>query len=243
MNIYEKMLQVMQRVQYLQKDGFVETGYKNGKKTGYQAVTDEKVVSMLRPALIEARLIIVPVNVESKRTDEMVVTKDKDGNEYEKRNRVTDVDVLYRIIDIDNPTDYVDVKSSGCGVDTQDKGIGKAMTYSRKYMLLNTFLIPTGNDTDDVSSEMYDNALYEADATMFNQEMQQQASAQPEAPKTKTADQYRKEIIALAPKKGADIKAIVGADYKGKKWDQLDANDLRDIKQKLAKRPDVESEQ
>ena len=69
---------------------------------------------------------------------------------------------------------------------------------------------------------------------------QTQAPAEPEAPKAKTADQYRKEIIALAPKKGADIKAIVGADYKGKKWDQLSADELRDIKQKLAKRSDVE---
>lgn len=69
---------------------------------------------------------------------------------------------------------------------------------------------------------------------------QTQAPAESEAPKAKTADQYRKEIIALAPKKGADIKAIVGADYKGKKWDQLSADELRDIKQKLAKRSDVD---
>lgn len=84
-----------------------------------------------------------------------------------------------------------------------------------------------------------------ANAVVAQRQMQGEASkqdvpAQPEAPKAKTADQYRKEIIALAPKKGVDIKAIVGADYNGNKWDQLNADDLRDIKQKLAKRPDAD---
>ena len=92
------------------------------------------------------------------------------------------------------------------------------------------------------SAEELANAVV-AQRQMQGEAPKQDVPAQPESPKAKTADQYRKEIIALAPKKGADIKAIVGADYKGKKWDQLDANDLRDIKQKLAKRPDVENEQ
>ena len=156
MNVYEKIASVMQKVQYLQKDGYVETG--RGK--GYKAMTDEKVASVLRPALLESRLVILPVNMESNRTDETVKTADNNGNTIERKNRVTDVHVVYRIVDIDNPSDFVDVESCGCGVDTQDKGVGKAMTYSRKYMLLNTFLIPTGNDTDDISSDMYDQSLY-----------------------------------------------------------------------------------
>ena len=34
----------------------------------------------------------------------------------------------------------------------QDKGVGKAMTYAYKYMLLRTFAIPTGEDPDKISS-------------------------------------------------------------------------------------------
>lgn len=220
MNIYEKIHQVMQDIQYLQKDGFVETG--NGK--GYKAMTDEKVASTLRPALLKARLVILPVSMETARTDEDVT--DKFGNV--KKNRVTDCSVTYRIFDIDNPSDYVDVASSGTGVDTQDKGIGKAMTYARKYMLLNTFLIPTGNDTEDISSDVYDAQLY--------------GKAEPpvEIPNV-SADTLRKEIFVIAAAKGYTEEQMTANPYKkyaNKMFADLTVDELRDLKRTLAARKD-----
>ena len=220
MNIYEKIHQVMTDIQYLQKDGFVETG--NGK--GYKAMTDEKVASTLRPALLKARLVILPVEMDTNRTDEDIT--DKYGNT--KKNRVTDCSVKYRIFDIDNPSDYVDVVSSGTGVDTQDKGIGKAMTYARKYMLLNTFLIPTGNDTDDISSDMYDAQLY----------------GKPEQPveiPNVSADTLKKEIFAIAKIKGYTEEQMTENPYKkygGKMFDDLTVDELRDLKRSLLARKD-----
>ena len=220
MNIYEKIHQVMQDIQYMQKDGFVETG--NGK--GYKAMTDEKVASTLRPALLKARLVILPVSMETARTDEDIT--DKFGNV--KKNRVTDCSVTYRIFDIDNPSDYVDVVSSGTGVDTQDKGIGKAMTYARKYMLLNSFLIPTGNDTDDISSDMYDAQLY--------------GKAEPpvEIPNV-SADTLRKEIFVIAAAKGYTEEQMTANPYKkyaNKMFADLTVDELRDLKRTLAARKD-----
>lgn len=220
MNIYEKIHQVMQDIQYLQKDGFVETG--NGK--GYKAMTDEKVASTLRPALLKARLVILPVSMETARTDEDIT--DKFGNV--KKNRVTDCSVTYRIFDIDNPSDYLDVVSSGTGVDTQDKGIGKAMTYARKYMLLNSFLIPTGNDTDDISSDMYDAQLY--------------GKAEPpvEIPNV-SADTLRKEIFVIAAAKGYTEEQMTANPYKkyaNKKFAELTVDELRDLKRTLSARKD-----
>ena len=84
---------------------------------------------------------------------------------------LTTVDVTYRIVNTENPDEYVDVVSSGTGVDTQDKGVGKAMTYAYKYMLLRTFAIPTGEDPDKVSSAQLD----------------EEAKAQEEAEKTESA--------------------------------------------------------
>lgn len=220
MNIYEKIHQVMQDIQYLQKDGFVETG--NGK--GYKAMTDEKVASTLRPALLKARLVILPVSMETERTDEDIT--DKFGNV--KKNRVTDCSVTYRIFDIDNPSDYVDVVSSGTGVDTQDKGIGKAMTYARKYMLLNSFLIPTGNDTDDISSDMYDAQLY--------------GKAEPpvEIPNV-SLDTLRKEVFTIAAIKGFTEEQMTANPYKkyaNKMFADLTVDELRDLKRTLAARKD-----
>ena len=220
MNIYEKIHQVMTDIQYLQKDGFVETG--NGK--GYKAMTDEKVASTLRPALLKARLVILPVYMETTRSDEDVT----DNYGKTKKNRITDCRVSYRIFDIDNPSDFVDVVSAGTGVDTQDKGIGKAMTYARKYMLLNTFLIPTGNDTDDISSDVYDAQLY--------------GKSEPpvEIPNV-SADTLKKEIFAIAKIKGYTEEQMTANPYKkygGKMFDDLTVDELRDLKRSLLARKD-----
>ena len=63
MTVYEKILSVMASVEYLKKDGFVETG----KGKGYKALTDEKVLSAIRPALVKAGLIMLPVKMETRR--------------------------------------------------------------------------------------------------------------------------------------------------------------------------------
>lgn len=151
-NVYQRISAVMQDVAYLQKDDKVETG--GGK--GYKAISEEKVTGAVRAALIKHGLVICPVRQSTSREDEQVT----DSYGKTKVNRITTVDTLYRVQNVDDPNDYIEVASSGTGVDTQDKGVGKAMTYAYKYMLLRTFAIPTGEDPDKVSSDMYDAELY-----------------------------------------------------------------------------------
>ena len=150
MNVYEKIHAVMQDVEYLQKDDTVGEG-----RSSYKAITEEKVTTAVRAALVKHGLVIVPVEIEHKREDQPVT--DKYGNE--KVYRLSTVNVKYRVQNIDDPEDYVTATSCGTGVDTQDKGAGKAMTYAYKYLLLRTFAIPTGEDPDKTASaeldEMY----------------------------------------------------------------------------------------
>lgn len=152
MNLYEKIASVMKDVSYLSKDDRVDTG--NGRS--YRAISEEKVTSTVRESLQKNGLVILPVRQEHRRTDETVT--DQYGKQ--KVNRISSVDVTYRIQNIEDPGDYIEVMSSGTGVDTQDKGVGKAMTYAYKYMLLRVFAIPTGEDADKISSERYDQELY-----------------------------------------------------------------------------------
>ena len=147
MSIFEKINKVMSDVQYLTKDDNVSTGG-NGS---YKAISEEKVTSTIRESLIKNGIVIIPIKQEHKREDEKVI--DKYGNE--KMNRLTTVNVTYRIQSIEDKEDYIEAVSSGTGVDTQDKGIGKAMTYAYKYLLLRTFAIPTGEDPDKISSDIY----------------------------------------------------------------------------------------
>lgn len=134
MNIYEKIAAVMQDVQYLAKDDNVSF-----KQTNYMALSEEKTTGIMRVAMMKHRLVVFPVEQSATRT----------GN-------ITHVDVKYRIVNIDDPADYIEVVSCGDGADTQDKGSGKAMTYAFKYMWLRTFAIPTGEDPDKISSAQLD---------------------------------------------------------------------------------------
>ena len=149
MNLFQKINKIMSEVEYLQKDDKVITNTKTN--AGYKAVSEEKVTSEIRKGLVKYGVVIIPIEQEHNRQDEML--KDQYGND--KVNRITTVDVKYRIQNIEDKDDYIIATSSGTGVDTQDKGVGKAMTYSYKYLLLRTFAIPTGEDPDKVSSDVY----------------------------------------------------------------------------------------
>ena len=212
--VYEKILSVMSAVNYLNKDGFVETG----KGKGYKALTDEKVLAAVRPALVSAGLVILPVKMEQQRTDEQV--KAYDGST--KTNRITDVSVTYRIINVSNPDDFVEVVSSGTGVDTQDKGIGKAMTYAKKYAILNSFLIPSGEDTDQISSDKYTEQLMGAAPAP-------EPAPTPAPAQGSSRDINIKTIIILAEKYGK-ANVINANGYNGRTWDQLTDDEVKKLK-------------
>jgi len=149
LNLYQKINKIMSEIEYLKKDDKVITNTKTN--AGYNAVSEEKVTSEIRKGLVKYGIVIIPIEQEHTREDEIL--KDQYGND--KANRISTVNVKYKITNIEDPEDYIIAVSSGTGVDTQDKGVGKAMTYAYKYMLLRTFAIPTGDDPDKISSDLY----------------------------------------------------------------------------------------
>lgn len=66
-----------------------------------------------------------------------------------------------------------------------------------------------------------------------------QESAQEGVQEAPTANTLRQQILVIAPKKGVEITKIVKADYKGKKWEDLNVDDLTAIKKGLLEREDV----
>lgn len=146
MNIYQKINEVMKNIGYLSKDDKVEFG-----NTKYKAISEEKVTTAVREQLIQQGIVIIPIKQES--TNKELIRTDKSVN------MLTEVHTTYRIQNIDDVNDFIEVESNGSGVDTQDKGVGKAMTYAYKYMLLRTFAIPTGEDPDKISSAETDKKI------------------------------------------------------------------------------------
>ena len=148
MTLHEKILAIMRDVQYLAKDDTVEFG-----KTKYKALSEEKVTAIMRAEAIKYNIVVYPIE-----------------QRWERIGQISHVDVRYKIVNVDDPDDYIEVVSCGDGADTQDKGAGKAMTYAYKYMWLRTFALPTGEDPDNVSSAELDAEQNAKDALITEKE-------------------------------------------------------------------------
>ncbi len=135
MNVYQRWHKIMSEIEYLNKDDTIAFG-----SNKYKAVSEEKVLSAVRPKLIEYRLLVIPIEQEY----------------IGKVGVVTAINVKYKVLCIDNPEDFFIICSSGEGADTQDKGAGKAMTYCKKYVYLKGLDIVTGEDPDQIHSGQID---------------------------------------------------------------------------------------
>lgn len=138
-NLYTKIQQVSMAVMNLEKDMQVGTG-----SYAYKAVSDTQVTLAIKKAEQEYGLISIPTNQELINS-EIVKKSNKDGSES-----ITYVDTIkmtVKIFDLDTG-DSIYVESFGKGIDSSDKGFGKASTYARKYALLNAYKIATGEDPD-----------------------------------------------------------------------------------------------
>jgi hypothetical protein len=129
LNIYQRMAAVMNDVSYVQKED---------KKVNnqYTFVSHDAVTAKIRPALLKHG--IMPV----------VSVKDhtQDGNR-------TEATIMVRFVNVDQPEDAIEVESFGYGIDPQDKGPGKAVSYAFKYALLKVFCLETGDDPERDSIE------------------------------------------------------------------------------------------
>lgn len=134
-NIHQRLAEVMSKVTYIQKD----------KKQGmrYSIVSHDVVTAKVRPALLEAGIVYYPTAVRNEQV----------GNR-------TQCHISMAFVNIDDPEDFIMVESFGYGIDEQDKGPGKAMSYAVKYALLKTLGLETGDDPDmDQNSKFNDPSL------------------------------------------------------------------------------------
>lgn len=100
-----------------------------------------------------------------------------------------------------------------------------------------------GIDYDEngrISFLAIDNVSRHCAAFMYgNVRKKAQESAQEGVQEKPSADSLRQQILVIAPKKGVDITKIINADYNGRKWKDLNADDLLAIKKGLVDREDV----
>ena len=149
LNIYQRMAMITAELQTVNKNLNVGTG-----KSTYKAVSERDVLDAVKP--LEKKYGIYSYATDRKVIDSGEITstkKDYQSNErYEAKQLYLRIEVTYRFVNIDNPGEYIEIKSYGDGIDSGDKATGKAMTYADKYALLKAYKISTGDDPDQEES-------------------------------------------------------------------------------------------
>jgi hypothetical protein len=130
-NIYQRMTAVMKELKAVSKSDKLVNGQ-------YGFVSHDATAGAIHPLIVKHGIHIATHVEEFK----------QDGNR-------TEVTLAVRFTNIDEPEDSFIVKSFGYGIDGQDKGPGKAISYALKYCLLKQFLLEAGEPDNENSHTEY----------------------------------------------------------------------------------------
>lgn len=128
--LVEKIHRIMQEVGYVQKSK------KSAAAEGlpYSFVSHDSVVRAIRPCMVRWGIVMLP--------------KVLGHSQLAGTSNTTAADVVFSFVNVDKPEEIIEVPVFGYGVDKQDKGPGKAMSYAKKYALLQLFVLETGDDPE-----------------------------------------------------------------------------------------------
>ena len=206
LNIFQKMSAITTEMAVVEKNLKVEVSTTNS----YKAVSERDVLDNVKP--LEAKYHIYSYPYERQIIDKDTLIKEKEykGNLTRTPSLFMRLETMYRFVNMDNPQEFIDIKTYGDGIDTGDKATGKAMTYADKYALMKAYKISTGDDPDkDASpSEGYqkeDNSLLAS------------------------------EVQTMAIKTDTDIEKILET-YKVKSFTEMSVKDLNKLLEILKQR-------
>ena len=144
-NIFKRLSEITSEITAVAKNLNVGWG-----KSSYKAVGEADVLAAVKP--IEAKHGVYSYPYSREIIESAILTSAKsDGTE--SKQQFMRVRTVYRFVNVDNPSEYIDITTYGDGVDSQDKAPGKAMTYGDKYALLKAYKIITGDDPEQSASE------------------------------------------------------------------------------------------
>lgn len=129
--------------------GYIAKGGKN-EAQGYKYVMASQVADTIREKLAGHGIIIVPGDI-------LLLSEEKSPS---GKQTVLTFKYSWHLIDGESGQ-QITIFSLGSGADAGDKHVYKATTGALKYALLTTFLIPTGDDPENDSSEALNRAAKE----------------------------------------------------------------------------------
>lgn len=153
LNIFQRVSAITNELQTVAKNLEVTTG-----KSSYKAVSERDILDAVKPIENKYGVYSYPVSrevIESNLLENVKEYTDKSGNTTVTKSTtfMSRIKTTYRFVNVDDPLDYIETVTFAEGIDSQDKGSGKAMTYADKYALMKGYKISTGEDPDQNGSK------------------------------------------------------------------------------------------
>lgn len=149
MNIYEKMSAITGELQTVAKNLTVQ----QTKTSSYKAVSERDILDAVKPLEVKYKVYSYPVSRKILESNMLESESEWNGKITKKTTFMTRIETVYRFVNAESPEEYIETTTFAEGIDSQDKGSGKAMTYGDKYALMKAYKISTGDDPDQTASE------------------------------------------------------------------------------------------
>lgn len=148
LNIFQRMAAISVEMSTVGKNLTVGEG-----RNKYKAVSERDIIDTVKPLEAKYGVYSYP---SSRRVLESNLLESEityDGRTTKKTTFMTRIETTYRFVNVDKPEEFIEIVSFAEGIDPQDKGSGKAMTYADKYALMKAYKISTGDDPDQEASQ------------------------------------------------------------------------------------------
>ena len=148
LNIFQRMAVISAEMSTVAKNLTVGEG-----RSKYKAVSERDIIDAVKPLEAKYGVYSYP---SSRRVLESNLLENEvtyDGRTTKKTTFMTRIETTYRFVNVDKPEEFIEIVSFAEGIDPQDKGSGKAMTYADKYALMKAYKISTGDDPDQEASQ------------------------------------------------------------------------------------------
>lgn len=152
-NLAKAIIEVMKAIKGIDKTTTIGTG-----NNAYKGVPDKEVKKVIGEEMAKNGLCILPIETNPRVKVDRWEEVDSYSNTTPKgmkwkQSYFTEVETKYLLLHESGESQIL--SGYGHGIDTQDKGAGKATTYALKYTLLYTFMVATGkiDDADATHSD------------------------------------------------------------------------------------------
>ena len=187
-SIHLRLFRAAHSIAMLEKDGEVSMG----GKTAYGYISHDQTTMQTKKAFARHGIMVLPT----------VIEHSKDGNR-------TELTVECRFVNVDKPDDFVTVKGIGYGVDTSDKGPGKAFSYAMKYIYMKALML---NSADDIEADDIKHQPEVSQAHLAREAANTQQTKQAWATTYKLALQSAQSVSEIKELEKANRKELMSSD-------------------------------